>query len=182
MRNLEVIPATLSFLMRVRGIDQAQLAKRTGMHKSQLSGYLSGSSTPKLPQLHRLMEGLDVTAVQFFMVTDRMQDLSRRLGKRVSDETLRAVDPVFAVVLKAADEARQEAEEAEAAGRPHPREQEAWPRKFLLAQKLAQRSNLLYLEALEDLLDRRTGRGGGGAGEGGTGGDDATGEGGNGPH
>jgi transcriptional regulator with XRE-family HTH domain len=57
---------TLRLLREKAGLSQAELARRSGIGKSQLSKYESGKELPKLPTLARLLEALETDPLTFF--------------------------------------------------------------------------------------------------------------------
>jgi transcriptional regulator with XRE-family HTH domain len=153
----ESLPGALAFLMHRRGISQAELARRTDMPKGQISRYVSGAVTPQLLQLDRLLAGLEVEPVLFFLVAEKVRELGLLTEHRASGRRLRGGDPVFAALLHAAlgDPAASatdgNAEEGnaedgiaeEAGGDP------TGLRTLLQAQKLALESQRLFLEYLD---------------------------------
>ncbi len=57
---------TLRLLREAAGLTQGELARRTGMGKSQLSKYENGKELPKLESLERLLEVLDAEPATLF--------------------------------------------------------------------------------------------------------------------
>ncbi len=57
---------TLRTLRESAGLTQAELARRAGMGKSQLSKYESGKELPKLPSLEKLLRVLDIEPLTLF--------------------------------------------------------------------------------------------------------------------
>ena len=60
------VARTLRLLREKAGLSQAELARRAGIGKSQLSKYESGKELPKLPTLARLLEALETDALTLF--------------------------------------------------------------------------------------------------------------------
>jgi transcriptional regulator with XRE-family HTH domain len=65
MPAFESLPEALAILLRVRGMSQKELARRTGLTPSQLSHYLDGDVAPSLRNLSRLLDGLGATLFDF---------------------------------------------------------------------------------------------------------------------
>ena len=153
----ETLPGALAFLMHRRGISQAELARRTDMPKGQISRYVSGAVTPQLLQLDRLLAGLEVEPVLFFLVAEKVRELGQLTEHRAGGRRLRGGDPVFAALLHAAlgDPAASAADgNAEAADAEDGSAAEAGGdptglRTLLQAQKLALESQRLFLEYLD---------------------------------
>ena len=57
---------TLRHLRESAGLSQAELARRSGVGKSQLSKYESGKELPKLETLARLLEALGIEPLTLF--------------------------------------------------------------------------------------------------------------------
>jgi len=64
---------TLRELRESAGLSQAELARKAGVGKSQLSKYESGKELPKLPTLARLFRVLEVEPLTFFYVAHLLQ-------------------------------------------------------------------------------------------------------------
>lgn len=105
MRIFQALPATVSFLMHRQGINQSELARRSGLRPAQISRYLSGDVEPKGRQLERLAEALGLRLSTLFMVAEQMQQLQKLVQYRPSGVHLRTTDPVFQHLLEAALEA-----------------------------------------------------------------------------
>lgn len=99
MGMIKALPAALKFLMSRRGISQTELAKRASLQKSQVSKYLNGSVTPKLHQIDRLIEGLEVDEVLFFTVVSRMREIDLLTDERPDGRRRRGGDPMLAMYL-----------------------------------------------------------------------------------
>lgn len=159
---IDTLPGTLAFLMHRRGISQAELARRTGMPKGQISRYVSGAVTPQFLQLERLLAGLEVEPLLFFLAAEKVRELGLLTEHRAAGQRRRGGDPVFAALLHAAlgdpsrngggddDDGEPTAFEADAAttGGDGDGDPEAL-HKLLQAQKLALESQRLFLEYLD---------------------------------
>jgi len=152
----ETLPGALAFLMHRRGISQAELARRTDMPKGQISRYVSGAVTPQLLQLDRLLAGLEVEPVLFFLVAEKVRELGLLTEHRAGGRRLRGGDPVFAALLHAAlgDPADSAADGNEAGctedgSAAEPGGDPSGLRTLLQAQKLALESQRLFLEYLD---------------------------------
>lgn len=143
----EAIPVTIAFLLKACGVTQEELAKRSGVNKSQISKYLNGHAVPQLAQILRISEGLGVRPVVFWSVLEKMKDLHRQLETRVTGDVLRDADPLFAAVLRAylGDRRRGSEDRGGEASKP----EGDWFDKLLQAQKLALESQRLFVEAME---------------------------------
>lgn len=64
--------ARLKKAMAMRGLKQCDICKRTGISKSAMSQYISGSFIPRYPRLHILAEVLDVTEAWLMGFSDTM--------------------------------------------------------------------------------------------------------------
>lgn len=65
MPAFQSLPDALAILLRVRGMTQKELARRTGLTPSQLSHYLDGDVAPSLRNLSRLLDGLGATLFDY---------------------------------------------------------------------------------------------------------------------
>lgn len=64
----QYLPQALRALRESRGLDPQELADRAGLRPPQLENYESGTSTPRLDTLERVLDALEVTAHEFFAV------------------------------------------------------------------------------------------------------------------
>jgi transcriptional regulator with XRE-family HTH domain len=70
------------FLLRdLRGKSQADVARRAGIGKSQLSKYENGKELPKLDSLERVLVALDIDYVEFFHTLALIDRRARTLGQ-----------------------------------------------------------------------------------------------------
>lgn len=60
----------LRILRELKGIKQAELAKRTGMGKSQISKYENGKELPKFESLEKVLRFLEYSPLSLFYVND----------------------------------------------------------------------------------------------------------------
>lgn len=74
-----VFGVTLHLLMSRCGFNQAELGRRTGMAKAQISRYLNGEIMPQLPQVFRLQEALGVTNLGFWLCYEQVARLDQVL-------------------------------------------------------------------------------------------------------
>lgn len=65
MPAFQSLPDALAILLRVRGMTQKELARKSGLTPSQLSHYLDGDVAPSLRNLARLLDGLDATLFDY---------------------------------------------------------------------------------------------------------------------
>jgi transcriptional regulator with XRE-family HTH domain len=73
---------TLRLLRESRGLSQAELARRAGLGKSQVSKYEKGKEVPKLGSLERLLRVLDCRQDAFFATLALLDTaLSREPGR-----------------------------------------------------------------------------------------------------
>ena len=162
MRIFQALPATVSFLMHRQGINQSELARRSGLRPAQISRYLSGDVEPKGRQLERLAEALGLRLSTLFMVAEQMQQLQKLVQYRPSGVQLRTTDPVFQHLLEAALEALAALDggagddEAEAEGGESGADRGPVATLFE-AQRLLQQGQRLTLEALHQLTTPSTG-------------------------
>ncbi len=75
-RNVGLV---LNLLRELRGMSQAQLARRAGIGKSQLSKYETGKELPKLDSLEKLLTALAMSHTDFFFVLDRIDTSEARV-------------------------------------------------------------------------------------------------------
>ena len=66
MEMFQNVGTTLLHLRELRGLSQAELARKAGIGKSQLSKYERGKELPKLDSLERILSALRVSALGFF--------------------------------------------------------------------------------------------------------------------
>jgi len=66
MSSLGNFGRTLRLIRELKGLGQAELARRAGVGKGQLSKYETGKELPKLDSLVRLLDQLGVTLFSFF--------------------------------------------------------------------------------------------------------------------
>ena len=78
-------------------MNQAELAERSGISKSQLSRYLAGKATPQLRQIHRLVDALEVRDLTFWYTVSELQSLERVLAARAGSGW---PDPLLEAVLR----------------------------------------------------------------------------------
>lgn len=78
-RNLGL---AIRILRELKGFSQAQLARKAGVGKSQLSKYENGKELPKLDSLDRILVSLDASPFSLLLVAD---SLSRLEGEGPSD-------------------------------------------------------------------------------------------------
>lgn len=75
---------TLGLLRELRGKSQANVARKAGIGKSQISKYETGKELPKLDSLEKVLKALDVGHFEFFytlyLVDCRAADLARAGG------------------------------------------------------------------------------------------------------
>jgi transcriptional regulator with XRE-family HTH domain len=91
MGKIESVMAAVGLLMRLKGISQAELARRAGMSPSQLSRYLSGQTAPQFQQITRLIDGLTVSGLAFWWTVYRVEKIERALLSKSGDEVLQGV-------------------------------------------------------------------------------------------
>jgi len=71
---------SLALLRQIRGLSQAETARRSGIGKSQLSKYENGRELPKLDSLARLLAVLEVSHFDFFYTLHAIDELVSSLG------------------------------------------------------------------------------------------------------
>jgi transcriptional regulator with XRE-family HTH domain len=83
---------TLALLRNLRSKSQGQIARETGIGKSQLSKYENGRELPKLESLGRLLQTLDVTLLGFAytlaLVQHRAQQLAPGAARAAIEEPM----------------------------------------------------------------------------------------------
>ncbi|HEX6899183.1 MAG TPA: helix-turn-helix transcriptional regulator [Thermoanaerobaculia bacterium] len=62
------VGAAIRRVRELRGIEQTELARRTGLAKSQISKYETGRDLPKLENLGKIIGALEATPQSFFRV------------------------------------------------------------------------------------------------------------------
>jgi transcriptional regulator with XRE-family HTH domain len=62
-RYLAEFGASVTALRLQRGLSQEQLARKTGMHRTYISGVERGQRNISLVNIHRIAEALDVIAI-----------------------------------------------------------------------------------------------------------------------
>jgi transcriptional regulator with XRE-family HTH domain len=70
----------LILLRELRGLSQAEVARRAGVGKSRVSKYEKGRESPKLASLQRMLEVLDVRQDAFFSVVAFLDRLPEALS------------------------------------------------------------------------------------------------------
>lgn len=163
MGIFKALSATVTFLMYQQGINQSELARRSGLRPAQISRYLSREVEPKLPQIDRLAQGLGLKLSTFFLVSEQMSQLEKFIEHRPEGIRLGTDDPAFQHLLQSAMEARKAlghgagAGEGEAAGAgANDDAEESGAERDTVAilfeaQRLIQRGQRLTLEALQQL-------------------------------
>ena len=80
---------TLGLLRELRGKSQANVARKAGIGKSQISKYETGKELPKLDSLEKVLKALEVGHFEFFytlyLVDCRAADLARGDGEPEDD-------------------------------------------------------------------------------------------------
>jgi transcriptional regulator with XRE-family HTH domain len=79
---------TLFLLRDLRGKSQADVARRAGIGKSQLSKYENGKELPKLDSLERVLVALDIGYVEFFQTLALIDRRAQTLGQSEGLEEL----------------------------------------------------------------------------------------------
>ena len=62
------VGAAIRRVRELRGIDQIELSRKTGLGKSQISKYETGRDLPKLENLGKIIAALETTPQSFFRV------------------------------------------------------------------------------------------------------------------
>jgi len=161
MGIFKALSATVTFLMHRQGINQSELARRSGLRPAQISRYLSREVEPKLPQIDRLASGLGLRLSTFFLVSEQMARLEKFIEHRPAGIRLTTDDPAFEHLLAAALEARAalgpaggqsegDDPDGDGGGGGGGGEEDAVAILFE-AQRLIQRGQRLTLEALQQL-------------------------------
>jgi len=75
----------LRLLRELRGESQAQLARKAGIGRSQLSKYENGKELPKLDSLERLLAILNVGSFEFFYTVLLLDQRAASLGVLPND-------------------------------------------------------------------------------------------------
>lgn len=81
MPAFESLPDALAILLRVRGMSQKDLARRTGLTPSQLSHYLDGDVAPSLRNLSRLLDGLGATLFDYALAEATAAEQAGRFAR-----------------------------------------------------------------------------------------------------
>lgn len=158
MGIFKAFSATVTFLMHRQGINQSELARRSGLRPAQVSRYLSGEVEPKLPQIDRLARGLGLKLSTFFLVSEQMARLEKFIEHRPEGIRLGTDDPAFQHLLASALEARAAlgttgtaAEGAPEGDGPHAGGERDAVANLFEAQRLIQLGQRRTLEALQQL-------------------------------
>lgn len=106
MGTFQALPATIAFVMHRQGINQSELARRSGLLPAQVSRYLSGEVRPQGQQIERIARGLDLQVSTFFLIAEQMVQLQQFVEYRPAGMRLRTQDPLFHKLLEMALEAR----------------------------------------------------------------------------
>jgi transcriptional regulator with XRE-family HTH domain len=87
----------LALVREFRGLSQAELARRAGLGKSQISKYLSGRELPKLDNLSKVLTALRIGFLELFYIVRLLDQLESELGSEagVSCEFLMLRDAQF---------------------------------------------------------------------------------------
>jgi transcriptional regulator with XRE-family HTH domain len=151
MRTKDSLPGTIAYVMHRRGISQAELARRAGMSKTQISRYVSGAVTPKFEQLDRVIEGLGVDPLIFFAVAQQVRELGLLTEHRAGGRRRTGGDPVLGVLLDVALGRPEDGERPGADAADPLRTLMRAQRLSLESHRLAVESQRLILEYLETL-------------------------------
>ena len=73
------VGAAIRRVRELRGIEQIELARRTGLGKSQISKYENGRDLPKLENLGKIIAALETTPQSFFRVMALLTGLHHHL-------------------------------------------------------------------------------------------------------
>ncbi len=73
------LPVALQFMRRLKGLSQAEAARRAGMKPSQLSKY-EKNVLPKLPQVARLLDAYEATLFDLARILAVVRDSKSALG------------------------------------------------------------------------------------------------------
>lgn len=110
--------------MRIRGMKQSDLTKKTGISKGAISSYLSGRYEPKQDGIYALAKALDVSEswligydvpMERDAVADELDEYEMEIIKIISgitDEATKRRLLAYARKLKDIDKAEHEAEES----------------------------------------------------------------------
>jgi transcriptional regulator with XRE-family HTH domain len=99
MGRNEALMATIALLMHWRGLKQTDLAERSGIAKGQISKYLSGITTPQLPQLFRIIDALETDDLLFWYVFQQVRRLQSVVRPRLLGASPPLDDPLLEAVL-----------------------------------------------------------------------------------
>lgn len=81
MPAFDALPDAIAILLRVRGMSQKELARRSGLTPSQLSHYLDGDVAPSLRNLARLLDGLDATLFDYALAEATAAEQAGRFAR-----------------------------------------------------------------------------------------------------
>ena len=110
--ELEDLGPALALLRDRKDLTQAEVARRAGLGKSQLSKYEAGKEVPTLPSLVRLLRVLGVGLAEFWYTVHVLKELPPSPGQPVEllpRGLLPQLDDSFAEVLKAVFRLHREA-------------------------------------------------------------------------
>lgn len=68
----EHLGLSLMVMRELKGVSQAELARRAGIGKSQLSKYENGKELPKLDSLQKVLEALEADSLAFFYLENSL--------------------------------------------------------------------------------------------------------------
>lgn len=77
---IEKVGITIQVLRLLRGISQAELARRSGIRPNQVSRYETGQVLPQWAQLAKMLDALELDLGDFVFATRLLIQLDRVLG------------------------------------------------------------------------------------------------------
>lgn len=107
MDMFENLGATLRLTRELRGRSQADVARKAGVGKSQLSKYENGKELPRLDSLSRILAELEVSAFAFFYTLHLIDEGELAMGRQASDCDFHCAMPVEGILAPECQDAFQ---------------------------------------------------------------------------